>query len=71
MSSIFIWGYYGTHCRVRLYPPFGGIVLYIRNIILLGSTTKKNTTHYSAQCSTVLLVTVTVDGIAVGNILQL
>ena len=18
-----IWGYYGTHCRVRFYPPFG------------------------------------------------
>ena len=23
---IFIWGYYGTHYRVRSYPPFGGIV---------------------------------------------
>ena len=43
-----IWGYYGTHYRVRLDPPFGGLVFYIRNIILLGSTTK-NTTHMSSE----------------------
>ena len=23
VSRIFIWGYYGTHYRIRLYPPFG------------------------------------------------
>ena len=23
-----IWGYYGTHYRVRLYPPFGYSILY-------------------------------------------
>ena len=35
-----------AHYRVRFYPPFGVIiVLYMRNIILLGSTTKKR------QCS--------------------
>ena len=45
MSSILLGGYYGTHYRVRLYPPFGGIVLYIRNVILLGLTTRKNATH--------------------------
>ena len=22
-ESYFIWGYYGTHYRVRFYPPFG------------------------------------------------
>ena len=38
-----IWGYYGTHYRVSI-SSFWGIVFYIRNIILLGSTTKK---HYS------------------------
>ena len=42
----FLWGYYGTHYRVRFYPPFGVyVVFYIRNIILLGSITKKNTTQ--------------------------
>ena len=28
----FIWGYYGAHYRVKLYPPFWGIVFYRRNI---------------------------------------
>ena len=28
LSSSFIWGYYGTHCRVRLHPPFGYTSLY-------------------------------------------
>ena len=28
MSSIFIWGYYGTQYRVKLYPPFGYSILY-------------------------------------------
>ena len=36
--------YYGTQYRVRL-SSFGGIVFYIRDIILLGSTTKLNATH--------------------------
>ena len=31
--------------KVRFYPPFWGIVIYIRNIILLGSTTKKKATQ--------------------------
>ena len=25
---MFIWGYYGTQYRVRLYPPFGYSILY-------------------------------------------
>ena len=42
----FILGYFGTQHRVRLCPP----VSYIRNMILLGSTTKTNATHKGA-CS--------------------
>ena len=41
VSSILFWGYYGTHYRVKIISSFWGIVFYIRNIILLGSTTKK------------------------------
>ena len=57
-ESYFFGGYYGTHYRVRLYPPFWGIVFYIRNIILLGSTTKKNATQvslHSQRAKSVLL----------------
>ena len=39
-SRSVIWGYYGTQYRVRFYPPFG-YSFFIRNIMLLGSTTKK------------------------------
>ena len=41
MTSIFR-GYDGTQYRVRFYPPFGCIVFYIRNLILLGLTPKKH-----------------------------
>ena len=43
-ESYFIWGYYGTQYRVRLYPSLRYSLFFIRNTILLGSTTRK---HYS------------------------
>ena len=49
MSSIFIWGYYGTHYLSKILSSFWGIVFYIRKNILLGSTTKKSATQMILQ----------------------
>ena len=46
-----IWGYYGTCYRVRLLP-HGGIVLYTRNILVLGSTAKNNATQVEIRAAT-------------------
>ena len=40
----FIWGYYGTHYRVRLYPPLGYSILY-KGYNLTGFNHHKNPTH--------------------------
>ena len=57
LSSILIWEYYGTQYRVRLYPPLG-IVSYIRNIILLGLTTKKDYSFWEIPHGTLRLAPV-------------
>ena len=41
LSSILFRGYYGTQYRVKIQSSFWGMVFYIRNIIVLGLTTKR------------------------------
>ena len=43
---------YGTHNRIRLYPPFGYCFLYkeFRNVTLLGSTTPKKRCSIEIEC---------------------
>ena len=42
IGSYFVWGYYGTQYRVRLYPPFGCSILYY---YLTRFNYQKNTTQ--------------------------
>ena len=44
-EEYFIFGYYGTPLQSKIVSSFWGIVFYIRNIILLGSTTKKRCSY--------------------------
>ena len=41
---VFYLGYYGTHSRVRLFPPFGYSILYAE-YYLTGFNRQKNATH--------------------------
>ena len=50
MSVVFYVGILWYPIQSKILSSFWGIVSYIRNIILLGSTTKKNTTHLAAGC---------------------
>ena len=44
VSRIFFGGYYGTHHRRRLYPPFG-VDYFLLGILILPGSTTKNATH--------------------------
>ena len=58
MSSIFLGEYYSTQYGVRLYPLFGYSIIYIRIIILLGSTTKKTLPRCDRYRSKIVLLVV-------------
>ena len=45
IEQSFIWGYYGTQYRVRLYPPFGYSILYQEHN-LTRCNHQKNTTQF-------------------------
>ena len=50
MSGIFVWGYYGTHYRVELCPPFVYTILY-KEYYLIRFNHQKSTTQVIFQCA--------------------
>ena len=54
VTSVLFGDYYGTQNGDKIIPSFWGIVFYIRNIILLGLTTKKNVTQVDLVCKLIL-----------------